>query len=110
MNGCKGAGTKVLRPVLPQQSLGTQGSILLLLLGCLSHTVWAQPEPYRYYGGEIETEAKNTAIEACEYRLLVEEQRCNRRANKTACIKEVHKECREEYRDKAFKEPDKEGN
>ncbi|EAQ98142.2 hypothetical protein [Congregibacter litoralis] len=59
----------------------------------------SQTEPYSYYGGEIETEAKNAAIEYCEYELLVEEQRCNRRANKSACIKEVHRECREKHED-----------
>ncbi|WP_439100263.1 hypothetical protein [Congregibacter sp.] len=59
----------------------------------------AQTEPYSYYGGEIETEEKNAAIENCEYQVLVEEQRCNRRANKSACIKEVHRECREKYQE-----------
>ena len=79
----------------------------VLITGSLSQSAWAQTEPYSYYGGEIESEAKNAAIEACEYRVLVEEQRCNRRANKTACIKEVHSECREEYSDKASKEANK---
>ncbi|MFT4768783.1 MAG: hypothetical protein ACI8RN_001922 [Glaciecola sp.] len=80
----------------------------VLAMGLLSQMGSAQTDPYTYYGGEIEAEAKNAAIEACEYRVLIEEQRCNRRANKTSCIKEVHSECREEFADEASKEPKKE--
>lgn len=36
---------------------------------------FAQVEPYTFYVGEIETEAKNQAVEDCEYRELVENQR-----------------------------------
>jgi hypothetical protein len=79
----------------------------MLATSSLSAQVQTQTDPYTYYGGEIETEAKNEAIEACEYRVLVEEQHCNQRANKTACIKEVHSQCREEFADDAAKDPGK---
>lgn len=49
--------------------------------------------PYRFYGGSVDREEKNAAVEACEYRLLVEEQRCNDALNKTACIARVHEAC-----------------
>ncbi len=76
------------------------GVSLLLATASVAPLASAQTEePYSYYGGEIDVEEKNAAIEACEYQLLVEEQRCNLRANKSRCIKEVHRECREEYAD-----------
>lgn len=79
--------------------------VLCLLAASMAATsARSQTEPYSYYGGEIETEAKNVAIENCEYEVLVEEQRCNRRANKSACIKEVHRECREKYEDSQEKD------
>jgi hypothetical protein len=105
MRRCNGADTAVPRRLLSNFGL-VVGS--MLAASSLSAQVSAQTDPYTYYGGEIETEAKNAAIEACEYRVLVEEQRCNRRANKTACIKEVHSECRKEFTDEASKEPNKE--
>jgi hypothetical protein len=52
-------------------------------------------EPYRFYGGEVDrSTATDPAVEACEYRLLVEERRCNETLNKSACIARVHEECR----------------
>ena len=51
------------------------------------------PSPYRFYGGDVDRTAKNAAVEACEYRVLVEEQRCNETLNKTACIAQVHEAC-----------------
>jgi hypothetical protein len=65
---------------------------LLIPLGA-----FAQVEPYTFYGGQIETETKNQAIEDCEYRELVENQRCNERVNKSECIKDVHAQCRQEF-------------
>ena len=59
----------------------------------------AAQEPYTFYGGDIDTERKNPAIEACEYDELVEKQRCNESLNKTACIAEVLEECRARYGD-----------
>ncbi|MFK8041074.1 hypothetical protein [Congregibacter sp.] len=88
------------RHPLPLQSM-----LLISVMGSMfSGSLLAQTEPYSYYGGEISTEEKNEAIEACEYQVLVEEQRCNRRANKSACIEEVHLECREKYSDTAANE------
>ncbi|MDP5053831.1 MAG: hypothetical protein NWP69_08575 [Congregibacter sp.] len=69
----------------------------MLAVALFSGHSHAQTQPYSYYGGDIEAAAKNPEIEACEYRELVENQRCNRRANKTACIDEVHDECREKH-------------
>lgn len=76
----------------------------MLALATVSTAVSAQTEPYNIYGGNIETETKNAAVEACEYQELVEAQRCNRRANKTTCIKEVHRDCREKHADAASKD------
>ncbi|WOJ97077.1 hypothetical protein R0137_00545 [Congregibacter brevis] len=92
--------------VLPGRHLQSLKSLLLVsVLGSLfSGSLFAQTEPYSYYGGKISTEEKNEAIEACEYQVLVEERRCNRRANKSACIEEVHLECREKHSDTAAKE------
>lgn len=105
MRRCNGADMRVPRQLVSNFALAV-GS--MLAASSLSAQVSEQTDPYTYYGGEIETEAKNAAIEACEYRVLVEEQRCNRRANKTACIKEVHSECRKEFTDEASEEPKKE--
>ncbi|WOJ92805.1 hypothetical protein R0135_13565 [Congregibacter variabilis] len=106
MRGCNGAGTLVPRQLLLNTVCLLASSVLVT--GSLSQSVLAQTEPYSYYGGDIESEAKNAAIEACEYRVLVEEQRCNRRANKSACIKEVHSECREKHSDESSKESNQE--
>ncbi len=59
----------------------------------------AAQDPYDFYGGEVEAERKNPAIEACEYEELVEKQRCNKSLNKTSCIPRVREECRERYGD-----------
>lgn len=65
-----------------------------ILLAPVSPAQEAEPaSPYRFYGGEVDQAAKNAAVEACEYRVLVEEQRCNEAINKTACIARVHGEC-----------------
>lgn len=61
----------------------------------------ASADRYSYYGGTIDTQEKNAAIEACEYTELVEKQRCNGRMNKSDCIKEIHRECRERFSDPA---------
>jgi hypothetical protein len=53
----------------------------------------AYADPYSYFGGEIEVREKNPAIEDCEYRVLVEEQRCNNSLYKSQCIRDVHAEC-----------------
>jgi hypothetical protein len=59
-----------------------------------AHAQEAQPTaPYRFFGGAIERREKNAAVEACEYRVLVEEQRCNGALNKSACIARVHEAC-----------------
>lgn len=76
-------------------------AILALLVFSYSPPSPAQTDPYRVYGNEIQSEDTNPDIEACEYRELVENQRCNRRANKSACIEEVHEKCRAEYEDRS---------
>lgn len=70
----------------------------LLLAGALfTAGLFAQDpeptEPYRFYGGDVDRSAKDAAVEACEYRVLVEERRCNETLNKTACIARVHEQC-----------------
>ena len=88
-----------------RQPLPLQNMLLISVLSSVfSGSLLAQTEPYSYYGGEITSEEKNEAIEACEYQVLVEERRCNRRANKSACIEEVHLECREKHSDTAADE------
>ncbi len=62
-------------------------------------SAFAQADRYTFYGGEIQSEAKNSAVEECEYRELVENQRCNERLNKSVCIEEIHAECRRNYGD-----------
>lgn len=84
------------------------GSFLILTFFCSGAS--AQTDPYSYYGGDIETVAKNAEIEACEYRELVEEQRCNRRVNKSICIQEVHGECRGSHSGRAAQEPELDEN
>ena len=53
--------------------------------------------PYSYFGGTVDARQKTAAIEDCEYRVLVEEQRCNTSLNKSQCIRDVHAECIERY-------------
>ncbi|MEM9314128.1 MAG: hypothetical protein AAGA95_05825 [Pseudomonadota bacterium] len=55
----------------------------------------AAQEPYRFYGGDVDSDGKTPAMEACEYEELVEKQRCNRSLNKSSCIDAVRRECRE---------------
>jgi hypothetical protein len=70
--------------------------VLISLCFCAC-SLSALADPYRYFGGEVEGEAKNEAIEACEYQALVEEQRCNERINKSKCIEDVHAACRQRF-------------
>lgn len=76
--------------------------LTLILLLCAAT---APADQYRYYGGKIESEGKTEAMEACEYQELVEKQRCNERMNKSQCIRDVHKECRERFADEAENAP-----
>ncbi|MEO1078731.1 MAG: hypothetical protein AAFY29_04180 [Pseudomonadota bacterium] len=71
-----------------------RGMATALLLVTASMSATAQ-DPYRFYGGDVDTDGKTPAMEACEYEELVEKQRCNRSLNKTSCIDAVRKECRE---------------
>jgi|GEM_PF-4640304 len=80
--------------------------LLFVALSLLGRTALAQVEPYSYYGGEIDADEKNAAVEACEYRVLVEEQRCNTSLNKTECIKDVHAECLREFGPEVIDDPD----
>jgi hypothetical protein len=70
--------------------------VLVTLCFCAC-SVPALADPYRYFGGKVEGEAKNEAMEACEYRELVEARRCNERINKSQCIEDVHEECRQRF-------------
>lgn len=74
-------------------------SLLLGLSLCLSLPVSLSlsAAPYTYFGGEVDSKQKNAAIEQCEYRVLVEEQRCNKSLNKSQCIRDVHAECIEAH-------------
>ncbi len=51
----------------------------------------------KVYGGRIEPRVVSQAVEDCEYRLLVEEQVCNQRLNKSECIEETRKYCLENF-------------
>ena len=51
----------------------------------------------KVYGGRIEPREVSKAVEDCEYRLLVEEQVCNTRLNKSDCIEETRKYCLEHF-------------
>jgi hypothetical protein len=72
-------------------------SLLTALLVYIPLT--AAQDPYDFYGGEVEADRKNPAIEACEYEELVEKQRCNKSLNKSSCIPRVREECRERFGD-----------
>lgn len=81
-----------------RHATGPLSQCALLLAGALAAAgLFAQDpeptEPYRFYGGDVDRSAKDAAVEACEYRTLVEEQRCNETLNKTACIARVHEKC-----------------
>ena len=54
-------------------------------------------DPYRFYGGEVEGKATNAAIEACQYRELIEKRRCNASMNKSRCFEDLHEECRQRF-------------
>ena len=49
------------------------------------------------YGAKIAPKDVSEEVEACEYRMLVEEQTCNERLNKNDCIKEIHRYCLETF-------------
>lgn len=62
-------------------------------------------EPYRFFGGDVDRTGKDARVEACEYRMLVEEQRCNKALNKTTCISRVHEACLADPESKATENP-----
>ena len=70
---------------------------VILALGLVAAQATAAPDRYSYFGGEVDAEEKNAAVEACEYRELVELRRCNERVNKSACIDAVHAACLREF-------------
>jgi hypothetical protein len=71
------------------------GVVAILGLGLIAPTATAQ----QVYGNSITPKNVAAAVEDCEYRLLVEEQTCNLRMNKSNCIKEIHRHCLETFAD-----------
>lgn len=57
------------------------------------------------YGDAIAPKDVPESVEQCEYDLLVEQQTCNRRINKSECIKETHRYCLENYSDLPYPGP-----
>lgn len=69
---------------------------------------WAAATPLAaqdVYGGKIPPKDVSPDVEACEYQLLVEDQTCNERINKSTCIREIHRYCLENYSDLPFPGP-----
>lgn len=71
------------------------GVVAVLGLGLLAPMAGAQ----QVYGNSIAPKDVAAAVEDCEYRLLVEEQTCNLRMNKSNCIKDIHRHCLETFAD-----------
>jgi hypothetical protein len=81
--------------VMPMRCYAVVPAPFLALFLCLPAVGHAAP--YSYFGGEVDSEEKNEAIERCEYDELVEKQRCNERMNKSQCIRDIHAECRKRH-------------